>query len=103
MEAAATIPTTSLARKKYIFIVSAKNVAFMNTKDTYVYLKKMKRKITGKNKYTDIFSGSGYQVILKSSQASEIIQHSSIYTGTLMVKHNGSVSTFNIHGKVDSY
>jgi hypothetical protein len=85
-----TYDTTLLERKKYIFIVSAKNVAFMNIRDKYVYLKRQNRKITGKNKYTDSFSGNGYQVVLTCTQISEIVNYSSIYSGTLAIKNKGT-------------
>lgn len=98
-----TYDTTSFNEQKYIFIVSVKDVAFMNIKDTYIYLKKTKRRELQKNEYEDSFLGEGYKVILITAQTSEIHDHSSLYDGTLQVNHNGLVWNFKIHGKVDSF
>ncbi|HEY4288038.1 MAG TPA: hypothetical protein VGN00_13125 [Puia sp.] len=66
-------------------------------------MKRLNRKINGKNKFTDTFSGNGYEAIITCAQISQIVDHSSLYKGTLAIKKKGSRSTFAIHGKVDSY
>lgn len=98
-----TCDSTALAQKKYILVISAENVAFINVKDSYVYLKRTKRTVSGDSLYTDIYSGGGYKIILVAARESPVVDHSSTYKGTMQVKYKGSTLNVKVHGRVDSY
>ena len=95
-----TYDTTSLNLNKYIFIISAKQLGFIDVGDHYIYLKNTKNIKSNNNEYKKTFNGEGYNIILDVKKVGNFDSSNSLYEGFMEIKNKNSFQHLKIHGKI---
>ncbi|MBS1916252.1 MAG: hypothetical protein JST87_08235 [Bacteroidetes bacterium] len=95
-----TYDSTPIDANKYIFIISAKQVGFINVSDEYVYLKNTKNIKLNNHQYKKIFKGNGYDIVLDIRYVGKFDSNDSLYEGSMQIKYKNSFQYLKIHGKV---
>lgn len=97
-----TYDTTSLAKGKFVFVVSGSRTAFFKTDGKIVIVSGLKRQAK-QNGYTDRFEGSGYYITLDVSKGKKISESQTNYVGELKISQGNKVKTIKINGVNEEY
>ncbi|GHA67188.1 hypothetical protein [Pontibacter akesuensis] len=98
-----TYDTTSLDKKKHIFVISASKTSFISlmNQSEYIYMERSTKEDLTDGFIKEKFQGDGYTAILKTKRVKSINDYSSLHEGTLIISNQKASTSFKVHGIVE--